>query len=57
MPPRAQCEECQKLKGKDYLPLVLLQAQLSALTHGQNAEHVPSLVKHFQKQSFRCYVK
>lgn len=44
----ARCEEAsEKLKGKDYSTLVLLQAQLSALTHRQNAEHVPSLMKHF----------
>lgn len=48
LPPRAPCEEVsQELKGKDSSTLVLLQAQLSALTQRQNAEHVPSLMKHF----------
>lgn len=58
LPSPAQCEDpSEKLKGKDYSTLVLLQAQLSALTREQNAEHVPSLMKHFRKQCFRCYVK
>lgn len=48
LPPRAPCEEApQELKGKDSSTLVLLQARLSALTHRQNAKHVPSLMKHF----------